>query len=308
MKKIALVTVLVLVLATLWGALFCKFRYNEQVLFPSGAFEVYALTDNAAGGFSTCELTRTDSSITADINIRSGMAYPYAGVGFNLLSVNNRPAADFYDFSRYDSLILEVETGRMRNISVRMLNSDPVYSKDNSYLSYRPLVASAAVGSRSKPTKMDLYDFKVPDWWLASQGLEKDDGMRYMNRGVIIEVYNGEGILRGIPDQIELRSIKLWGENRGFIGLMYGVLALFVLLYIVAVAYFYKTSPKRMAAAKDSLDLLKKQMAPAAEMLLNSDRSVAEIALAVGEKSSSQFEKKFAKVFGVKPLEYRSRK
>lgn len=308
MKKIAVVTIVFLLLLATWSFILCRYRYNEQVLFPAGAFEVYALTDNSAGGFSTCALSRTDSSITADINIRSGMAYPYAGVGFNLMSVNNRPAVNFYDFARFDSLVIEVETVRMRNISVRLLNNDPVYSKANAYLSYRPLVASTAVGTFSKPTKLSLLDFKVPEWWLSAQGLENDDGQRYMDRGVILEVFNGEGTLRGIPDQIELRSIKLFGINRNFVNLMIVVLALMVIVFVVAVAYFYRTNPKRIAHKKESLAQLEKQMAPAAEMLLNSDRSVAEIALAVGEKSSNQFEKKFAKVFGVKPLEYRSRK
>jgi transcriptional regulator GlxA family with amidase domain len=49
-------------------------------------------------------------------------------------------------------------------------------------------------------------------------------------------------------------------------------------------------------------------MGEAAKFLKESDRSVAEIAIAVGEKSSGAFEKDFAKIYGVKPLEYRTKK
>jgi len=236
MKKILEAAAVFVLFVAIWIALFVKFSSSELILFPTGDYEVYVLTDSNVGGFSTSELTKGDSFVSAKVNIRSGVAYAYAGVGLNLLSVNSRPATDFFDFTRFDSMSVQVETGRMRKVSLRFLNNDPVYSKQGLYASYRPLVASVDVPTKSGDlAKISLSDFKVPEWWLAGQGLEEDDGLRYMQRGVLFEVFNGEGTLRGIPDEITLRSVHLWGENRTFKTLMYLILALVAVAFTLAV-------------------------------------------------------------------------
>lgn len=235
MKKIAVSTSLLVLLLALWVVLLSAFRENEQTLFPNCAYEIYPLTDKEMGGYSVSELARSDSEITATINIRSGMAYPYAGVGFNLMSVNNRPAAGFFDFSRFDSMEVVVETGRMRNVSVRIMANDPVYSKENAYTTYRPLQKSFAATKGG--TKLSVYELQVPDRWFASLGLEENDGLKYLNRGVILEVFNGEGTMLGIPDEIKLQGVRLWGVDHTFVKMMYALLAILILVWIASVVY-----------------------------------------------------------------------
>ena len=310
MKKIVIASGALVVLLVAWICLFVKFGASEQILFPGSAFQVYAVSDANVGGFSTVELSNQDSLVSARVNIRSGMAYPYAGVGINLLSVGNRPASGFFDFSNFDSLVIDVETGRMQRIGIKILNDDPVYSKKNVYQSYRPMVAQAPVIVRDKKSRasVSMLDFKVPEWWLAMQGLDKDDGLRYMNRGMFFEITNGEGTMLGIPDEIMVRTIKLWGENRTFKALMIVVLVVILLAYAGFISLTIRNSAGRVASREKSLDELKSRMGKAAKLLTESDRSIAEIALAVGEKNSSNFEKNFAKVYGVKPLEFRTKK
>ncbi len=306
MKRIFAASLILVVLLAAWAFVFCLFARNECTLYPGNTFQVYALTDAEVGGFSNSELTLGDSEIVARVNIRSGVAYAYAGIGLNLLSVNNRPAGDFFDFSKYDSLALEVETDRMPKVSIRMMNSDPVYSKAGAYLSYRPLVASVAVG-KGLPG-IALSDFNVPEWWLAGQGLDKDDGLRYTQRGVLLEIFNGEGTLRGIPDQITLRSIRLWGENRTFKAIMYVVLAISALVYVGVVSLAVRNSKDRIQTREKKLDGLKSRMEKAAKLLMESDRSLAEVAIEVGCKNAAELEKNFIRRFGVKPLDYRKNK
>ena len=302
-KKILVASIVLVLLLAVWGLLFARFKATEQVLFPGGTYQVYAVSDTTVGGFSNVELSQTDSLITARVNIRSGKAYPYAGMGINLLSVNNRPASGFFDFSDFDSLVIDVETGRMQRIGVKILNDDPVYSQKNVYQTYRPMVAQAPV--RKNGAAISMLDFKVPEWWLAMQGLEKDDGLRYMNRGMYFEICNGEGTMLGIPDEITVRSIKLWGENRTFKALMYVALVVLVLAYAGVVSLAVRNSKGLVAKREKAQDELKSRRDKAAKLLKDSDRSIAEVALAVGEKNSNAFEKNFAKIYGVKPLEYR---
>ena len=307
MKKIAIATAALVVVIVVWRVLFVKFGASEQVLFPNGTYQVYAVSDANVGGFSTVELSNEDSVISARVNIRSGMAYPYAGAGINLLSVNNRPATGFFDFSDYDSLVIDVETNRMNRIGVKILNDDPVYSKKNVYQSYRPMVAQAPVIIRDKKSRasVSMLDFKVPEWWLAMQGLEKDDGLRYMNRGMFFEICNGEGTMLGIPDELTIRSIKLWGENRTFKALMIVALVVLVLVYVGVVSLTVRNSKGFVAKRQKAQEDLKLRMGKAAKILKESDKSVAEVAIAVGEKTTATFEKDFARIYGVKPLEYR---
>lgn len=303
LKKIVIASVAFVVLLAVWVVLFVQFRATEQVLFPGGTYQVYAVSDTTVGGFSNVELTQTDSVISARVNIRSGKAYPYAGMGINLLSVNNRPASGFFDFSDFDSLVIDVETERMLRIGVKILNDDPVYSQKNVYQTYRPMVAQSPVGKNG--AAISMLDFKVPEWWLAMQGLEKDDGLRYMNRGMYFEICNGEGTMLGIPDEITVRSIKLWGENRNFKALMIVALVVVLLMYAGVVALAVRDSESFARRRRERQNDLKSRMARAAEMLKTTDRSVAEIAMAVGAKNSAAFEKDFVRVYGVKPLSYR---
>ncbi|WP_407457307.1 helix-turn-helix domain-containing protein [Fibrobacter sp.] len=303
LKKIVIASVAFVVLLAVWVVLFVQFRATEQVLFPGGTYQVYAVSDTTVGGFSNVELTQTDSVISARVNIRSGKAYPYAGMGINLLSVNNRPASGFFDFSDFDSLVIDVETERMLRIGVKILNDDPVYSQKNVYQTYRPMVAQSPVGKNG--AAISMLDFKVPEWWLAMQGLEKDDGLRYMNRGMYFEICNGEGTMLGIPDEITVRSIKLWGENRNFKALMIVALVVVLLMYAGVVALAVRDSESFARRRRERQNDLKSRMARAAEMLKTTDRSVAEIAMAVGAKNSTAFEKDFVRVYGVKPLSYR---
>ncbi|SHK21655.1 helix-turn-helix transcriptional regulator [Fibrobacter sp. UWH4] len=306
MKSIVLASAALVVLIALWVALFVTFRSTEQVLFPGGTYQVYPVTDSAVGGFSTVELSQSDSVISARVNIRSGMAYPYAGMGVNLLSIHNRPASGYFDFSDYDSLVIDAETDRMRKIGVKILNDDPVYSQKNDYRSYRPMVSQVQV--RKNGVAVSMLDFKVPEWWLAMQGLEKDDGLRYMNRGMLFEITNGEGTMLGIPDEITVRSIKLWGENRTFKALMYVALAVIAAVYAGVVALAVRGSERSVKKRMKKEENLKSRMASAAKLLRESDRSVAEIAIAVGAGSPSSFEKDFVRIYGVKPLDYRNQK
>lgn len=303
LKKIVIASATFVALLAVWVILFVQFRATEQVLFPGGTYQVYAVSDTTVGGFSNVELTQTDSVISARVNIRSGKAYPYAGMGINLLSVNNRPASGFFDFSDFDSLVIDVETERMLRIGVKILNDDPVYSQKNVYQTYRPMVAQAPV--KKNGAAISMLDFKVPEWWLAMQGLEKDDGLRYMNRGMYFEITNGEGTMLGIPDEITVRSIKLWGENRTFKALMIVALVVILLAYAGVVALAVRDSESFAKRRNEKQNDLKTRMERAAEMLKETDRSVAEIAMTVGEKSPAAFEKNFARVYGVKPLSYR---
>ena len=281
---------------TLWGLFFSMFKGNSLELFPAKSFEIYTLTDHEALGFSTSEVTVTDSLVDAVVNVRSGKAFPFAGFGFNLMSQNGRPSG-YMDLSNFDSLEIEVSTVRMNSIGLRILTDDPKYSQKGLYMSYRPLETQVSAGRNFGLAKTAISDFKTTEWWLAGQGLEKDDGLTYLYRAMLLEVFNGQGTLRGIPDAIQVRSVRLWGENRDFKkGMFFGLG--FLMFFFVCFAY-------RAFRKPEDKEKLARQMQKVAQLLKTTDKSLAEIAVDVGEKKVSRLERNFRRACKLAPLEYR---
>ena len=216
------------------------------VVFPDRTFGIYKLDDAALGGTSTAEVDVGDSAIGISLNVRSGVAYPAVGVGFNLMSVENRPVGVF-DLSNYDSIEVVVSTGRMRSVSLRILTDDPEHSKEGMRETLRPLVLNVPASRTPTSAKFSLSEFKTAVWWLAAMGLEEDDGFMYLDRGAAIEIANGDGIMRGIPDEIEVKSVRLWGINRDFERGMYaGLILLIVLLGLFGTNLFRIFSRKNL--------------------------------------------------------------
>jgi hypothetical protein len=231
------------------------------------------------------------------------MAYPYAGIGVNLMSVDHRPATSQFDFSKFDTIAVSASAGRMKSLTVRILTDDPQYSREGEYLSYRPLLATVPVTPQASETKLPLSSFAVPERWLVMNGLDHDDGFTYWNRAVFFEISNGEGALRGIPDEFEIYSIRMYGRNHGFVDAMYVVLALVIVAFLASLVLAGREGSRKKKDEKEKV--AKNRLAEAAKLLRTTDRSIAEIAIAVGEKNVSAFERKFRKEYGKKPLAYR---
>lgn len=240
-RRPRLVTAIIFfILGLVWAACFAKFRDTSCELFPNTPFEIYELTDASQGGSSTAVLDFADSLLGVEINVRSGVAYPAVGIGFNLRSVDNRPV-DYFDFSKFDTMEVELATRRMSSVSVRILTDDPVYSKDGFRETLRPVVYSVPATRSMVSVKIPVTNFRTAVWWIAAMGMDEDDGFTHLHRGVSLEITNGDGVMRGIPDEISVKTVHLWGVNRDFEKAMYAILLLMgVTLTIMETVMFRK--------------------------------------------------------------------
>ena len=149
-----------LVLLIAWGFFYSRCGGVAVELFPERTFEVFPLNDSAVGGFSTSEVQLTDTLLTSSVVIHSGKAFTYAGVGFNLKSVDKRPAGVF-DLTKFDSMEVRVASKRMNSMKLRILTDDPVYTRNGDYANLRVLekkfrsvnFESRNGGSRSRDLK-----------------------------------------------------------------------------------------------------------------------------------------------------------
>ncbi len=233
-----------LALLVAWGVLYFRSGENVIEIFPKRTFEIFPLNDSAVGGFSTSEVQMTDTLLIASVNIRLGKAFTYAGIGFNLKSVDKRPAG-LLDLTKFDSVEVRVASKRMNSMRLRILTDDPVYTRSGDYATLRvlekevpsaPYLLMGGAKERFAVSKFSLSEFKVPEWWLSSQGLEEDDGKTYLNRASFFEVVSGGSTLRGIPDEMEIRYVRLWGSNAEQRKILYFVLGAILLGLVLFVS------------------------------------------------------------------------
>lgn len=225
-----------------WTFAFLHFRHSELAVFPQSPFEFYELTDKAQGGSSTASLAVSDSAIDVEVNVRSGVAFPAVGIEFNLKSIDNRPTG-LFDLSKFDSLEIVFSTRRMHSLSLRVLTEDPVYSRSGRE-SLRVLTQDVQAGRATAAVKVPVSAFRTAPWWLSAMGLEEDDGLTYLHRSAYLEIVGGSGVMRGIPDEISVSGIRLWGTDRDFEKAMFAGAALIVLLLVAFIIYIGKSKEK----------------------------------------------------------------
>lgn len=225
-----------------WTFAFVSFRHSELSVFPQSHFEFYGLTDKAQGGSSTADLSVSDSTLDVEVNVRSGVAFPAVGIEFNLRSIDNRPTG-LFDLSKFDSLEITFSTRRMHSVSLRVLTEDPVYSRSGRE-SLRVLTQDVQAGRAKAAVKVAVSAFRTAPWWLSAMGLEEDDGLTYLHRSAYLEIVGGSGVMRGIPDEISVSGIRLWGENRDFEKGMIAGAAFLALLLVAFIIYIRKCREK----------------------------------------------------------------
>ena len=252
----------VLVFAALllaWWFEFSKCGNAEVELFPHKTFEIFPLNDSAVGGFSTSEVQMTDTLLTASVNIHSGKAFTYAGVGFKLKSLDKR--FEPLDFTNFDSLEIHVASKRMNSMKLRILTEDPVYSRKGDYATLRvlekdipssPYLLMGGAKERFAVSKFAISEFRVPEWWLSSVGLEEDDGKTHLDKARFFEIVSGSSTLRGIPDEMEIRYVRFWNDNMQEKKNLFVYLGSILFGLVLFLVYVLKTSRGKHAEKLDS--------------------------------------------------------
>jgi Complex I intermediate-associated protein 30 (CIA30). len=252
----------VLVFAALllaWWFEYSKCGEADIELFPHKTFEIFPLNDSAVGGFSTSEVQATDTLLTASVNIHSGKAFTFAGIGFKLKSLEKR--LEPFDLTNFDSLEVRVASKRMNSMKLRILTEDPVYTRKGDYATYRvlekdipsaPYLLMGGAKERFAVSKFAVSEFRVPEWWLSSVGLENDDGKTYLNSAKFFEIVSGSSTLRGIPDEMEIRYVRLWSDKTQQKKELYMYLASILFGLVLFLVYVLKTSGGKNAEKLDA--------------------------------------------------------
>lgn len=205
------------------------FHKTALDLYPSSPnmpFAAVAYTDAMESGFSEASLKKSDDFLTLDFNLHSGSAHPYAGIAFPLVADFQKLANKFFDLSAYDSVSVVLRTARNSRAMVSILTSDPVITRLDVPGSGRILEAEIPASRSFEEVRRPLSVFVTPEWWYDQVGIKTPDNFQYLNRAFQVQISNGNGGLLGLPDQIEIKSLRFYGE-RDF--LKWGALGIFIL-------------------------------------------------------------------------------
>ena len=242
-----------------WWSEYSKCGDADVELFPKKTFEVFPLNDSAVGGFSTSEVQVTDTLLTSSVVIHSGKAFTYAGVGFKLKSLKKR--LEPLDLTTFDSMEVHVASKRMNSMKLRILTEDPVYTRKGDYATLRvlerdvpsaPYMLMGGAKERFAVSKFSISEFRVPEWWLSQQGLEKDDGKTYLNSAKFLEIVSGSSTLRGIPDEMEIRYVRFWSDKTQQKKELYMYLIFILIGFVLFLIHVLKTSGRKDAEKLDA--------------------------------------------------------
>jgi len=133
------------------------------------------------------------------------------------------------------------------SVSVRILTDDPVYSKEGLRETLRPVVYNVSATRSFESVKIPVNGFRTAVWWIAAMGMDEDDGLTHLHRSVALQVTNGDGVMRGIPDEISVKKIRAWGVDRDFESVMYAILLLMVVTFVLLETVVHKRHADKRA-------------------------------------------------------------
>lgn len=191
-------------------------HHREREIFPGPRLDslaYYAYDDRSEGGQSQAALRLVDSTLLFDFRLAAGAPFPYAGSGLALTSEAQALMGEFTDLDGYDSLRIEARSNRTPQARLQILTNDPSLTRADDPLSKRFFVQSIALGRSFQTLRMPLSNFQTPEWWYERHHMQPDYGLKNMDRVTNFEITTGGGVLLGVPDTLEIRSIVFYGDN-----------------------------------------------------------------------------------------------
>ena len=254
--KLSILYVLcIIALVTIWSL----FHSKQLEIFPSNSFPksvIYSYGDESDGGSSTASFTKNDSSLILSLLVRSGIAYPYAGMGIDLISDTQKLSGQFIDFSSFDSLSITLRTKYMKQVQVKLITHDPNLTRLEDPMSARYLLQVIPSDRSYQNIHVPISSFSIPEWWFERNGFKAPDQLKYLERGIKIDISSGSGTMLGIPDEIEIKKIQLFGENHFINKLVFTLAIIFTVLFL---GYFWIHRSRIMAEQSIEVKLRKEQ-------------------------------------------------
>lgn len=226
-------------------------------------------SDSVVGGASVVQLTRTDSTIVVDYELKEGYAYPYVGLKIFLAEGESAPDKELVkgrDLSHFDSIFVWVKPRGEGSVRLYMRNYDSTFSRpgDESSLKFNEIEFFPL--EETYPAVFVPNEFRVAGWWVAQNNINVHKASVDLSNVSLIEIQTGTNAPLGYGT-LEIRGICFKGKVISKVNLVTILVALwFVTFLIILVIRFFDYSRERAYNKKKREELEKNLRALEIEM------------------------------------------
>lgn len=226
---------------------------NIEFLKLSDFPYVIAQSDSVDGGGSAVKLTRTDSSVIMDYELREGYAYPYAGIKIFLGDGKIRGK----DLSHYDSIFVWVKPRGEGSVRLYMRGYDSAIYRDGDETSLKFNEIEFFPLNETYPAVFVPQEFRVAGWWVAQNEVDVHKARVDLSNIPLIEIQTGTNAPLGYGT-LEIRGLCFKGKKIAKEDLTTGIVGVwFVTFFMILVIRFFDYSRERAAAKKKREELEK---------------------------------------------------
>ena len=214
---------------------------------------ILAQSDSLDGGSSPVEMTRTDSSIILDYELREGYAFPYAGIKIYL---GDRKIHG-WDLSHYDSIFVWVKPRGEGSVRMYMRSYDKAFYREGEEPSLKFNEIEFFPLNETYPAVFVPKEFRVAGWWVAQNEIDVHKAYVDLSNVPLIEIQTGTNAPLGYGT-LEIRGLCFKGKKIAWANLVTALVAIwFVTFLIILIIRFFDYSRERAANKKKREELEK---------------------------------------------------
>ena len=170
-------------------AMFAYQHFLDDVLdINLGTYpQVVASADSVDGGTSAISMTRSDTSVVIEYELREGYAYPYVGIKIYLGDGKSRGL----DLSNYDSLFVWLKPRNEGSVRLYMRGYDSLLYRKNDETSLKFNEIEFTPTKEPYPAVFVPQEFRVAGWWVSQNEINVHKARVDLSNIPLIEIQTG---------------------------------------------------------------------------------------------------------------------
>ena len=215
--------------------------------------QVVASADSVDGGTSAISMTRNDSAVVIEYELREGYAYPYVGIKIYLGDGKARGL----DLSNYDSLFVWLKPRNEGSVRLYMRGYDSLLYRKNDETSLKFNEIEFTPTKEPYPAVFVPQEFRVAGWWVSQNEINVHKARVDLSNIPLIEIQTGTNAPLGYGG-MEISKLRFKGKKISKVDLVTTLVALwFVTFLIILIIRFFDYSRERAANKKKQEELKK---------------------------------------------------
>ena len=218
---------------------------------------VVASADSVDGGTSAISMTRTDSSVIIEYELREGYAYPYVGIKVYLGDGKTMGR----DLSNYDSIFVWLKPRNEGSVRLYMRGYDSALYRKNDETSLKFNEIEFIPTKEPYPAVFVPQEFRVAGWWVSQNEINVHKARVDLSNIPLIEIQTGTNAPLGYGGW-GIRGLRFKGKKISQVDLVTTLVALwFVTFLIILIIRFFDYSRERAMNRKKQEELKKNLIA-----------------------------------------------